>query len=446
MSTELKMPALSPTMEKGNLARWLKSVGDQIKAGDLIAEIETDKATMEYEAPEDGILVRILIPDGSEDVAVGTVLAMMVAPGDTVEAAQEVATSPGQPENAGALVRGDETGENLALGPTLESFIVQATPLARRLASAQGLSLAQVAGSGPHGRIVKRDIQTRQGPDSLSTGASLLARIARQAHSDVTQARTLVERTLQPSRPSGPLPVTAPAVQRAGPTEAPFEDLKLTTMRKVIAARLTEAKQTIPHFYMTVEAELDALLALRREINAASDVKISVNDFIIKALARALIMVPEANVQYSDDNTLRRFRQADISVAVAIPGGLITPVIRAADRKPLSVIATEMKSLAEKARAGKLSPEDYQGGTFSLSNLGMYGIKQFDAVINPPQAGILAIGEGEKRPVAKDGELAIATVLSATLSVDHRAIDGAGAARLLAAIRHLLETPLSMLV
>lgn len=420
MPIELKMPALSPTMEKGNLAKWLKNVGEAVKAGDLIAEIETDKATMEYEAPEDGILARILFPAGSENIAVGTPIALMAAEGEAVDV--------GPP-----LTLVEELDEpEISVSPVAlsEAPGVAATPLARRIGAARGISLSQVAASGPHGRIVKRDLDERPAA-ALDAGASVTARIARQGGLDLSQARAMIGRALQSAAP-------APAAV------AGFEEVKLSAMRKVIAARLTESKQTIPHFYMTVDVEIDALLALRKEINDSLPEKISVNDIVIMALAKALIKVPEANVQYAA-GMLRKFSRADISVAVAIPGGLITPVIRGADRKSLSAISAEMKVLAEKARAGKLLPEEYQGGNFSLSNLGMYGVKQFDAVINPPQAGIMAVGAGEPRAVVRDGKVTVATVMCVTLSVDHRAVDGAVGAELLGAIKGLLEKPLSLL-
>ena len=410
MPAQILMPALSPTMTEGTLARWLVGEGDAVVAGDPVAEIETDKATMEVEAVDEGRLARILVPDGSEHVAVGTVLAIIADEGEEIgdieTAAPEPAPVAAQPAPVEPSPPAPPVQAPTAPMPTAKGARIFATPLARRLATERGVDLAQVAGSGPHGRIVKRDIE------AFVPGAAPAAAVGE------------------------------------GLVPAAYEEIRLSTMRKTIARRLSESKRTIPHFYLTVDIELDELLGLRKKLNArgqAQGIKLSVNDFIIRAMALAIKRVPDANVQFAEDKLLR-FARADISVAVAVPGGLVTPVIRAAETKTLTQTSAEMKALAEKARGGSLAPEDYQGGTISLSNLGMYGIKQFDAVINPPQAAILAVGAGTPRAVVKDGEIAIATVMTATLSCDHRAIDGATGAEYLAALKDLLEDPLALLL
>jgi pyruvate dehydrogenase E2 component (dihydrolipoamide acetyltransferase) len=434
MPIELKMPALSPTMEQGNLAKWLVKEGDKVSSGDLLAEIETDKATMEFEAVDEGILARILVPEGSSEVPVGTVIALLAAEGETVSdapaakpadakpaaastpAPAETAKAP--PEAAPAATAAPAPAKAESAGA--ESGRVKASPLARRIAGQQGVDLAKVQGSGPGGRIVKADIGAGAAPASAAAAAAPA-----------------------PAKPAAPAAPAAPGE----PVEIPHETIKLSSMRKVIARRLTESKQTVPHIYLTVDIQLDALLKLRSQLNAgleARGIKLSVNDLLIKALAVALIEVPECNVQFAGDKLLK-FSRADISVAVSIPGGLITPIVVGADSKPLSVIAPEIKDLAGRAREGKLQPHEFQGGTASLSNMGMYGIKQFDAVINPPQAMIMAIGAGEKRPWVIDDSLQIATVMSATGSFDHRAIDGADGARLMQAFKRLVENPLAML-
>jgi len=414
MPAEILMPALSPTMTEGTLARWLVNEGDEVAAGDPVAEIETDKATMEVEAVDEGRLARILVAEGTEHVAVGTVLAVIAAEGESIEeVAATAAAAPPEPAPAEAKPEAPPQAapavappppEPAPQAPAAKGARIFATPLARRLAAERGIDLAQVAGSGPHGRIVKRDIE------AFVPG------------------------------------VAAPAAAVLAP--AAYEEIRLSAMRKTIARRLSESKRTIPHFYLTVDIELDELLALRKKLNARGErdgIKLSVNDFIIRAMALAIKRVPDANVQFAEDKLLR-FARADIAVAVAVKGGLITPVIRGAETKTLVQISAEMKALADKARAGALTPEEYEGGTISLSNLGMYGIKQFDAVINPPQAAILAIGAGEPRAVVKDGEIAVATVMTATLSCDHRAIDGATGADYLAALKDLLEDPLALLL
>jgi len=415
MSIAIRMPALSPTMEEGTLARWLVKVGDEVHAGDVMAEIETDKATMEFEAVDEGTITDIAVPEGTENVAVGTVIATLAEEGEdpaTVKPAKDggatapaaKAEEPAPKEistSAPAPVSSPAPAPRAAAGGDR----VIASPLAKRLAEQKGIDLAAIKGSGPRGRIVKADVE----------GAK-----------------------------SG-------AVTPAAPTEIsdfgiPYEAEKLSGMRKTIARRLTEAKQTIPHIYLTVDIRLDALLKLRAQLNEALEpdgIKLSVNDLLIKALAKALLRVPQCNVQFAGDELLK-FQRADISVAVSIPGGLITPIITDAGTKSVAQISTGMKDLAGRAREGKLLPHEYQGGTASLSNMGMFGIKQFEAVINPPQAMIMAIGAGEKRPYVVDGALSIATVMSATGSFDHRAIDGADGAQLMQAFQHLVEHPLGL--
>jgi len=409
MPIELKMPALSPTMEEGTLAKWLVKEGDAVKSGDILAEIETDKATMEFEAVDEGIIAKILIPEGSDEVKVGTVIALIAGEGEDVSAAKAAPAPAPAPAPAKAETPKAEAPVS-APAPQPKAAEsggrVKASPLARRLAQAQGIDLAGLAGSGPGGRIVKADLGGAAG--------------------------------------KAPAAVAAPASVHTG---IPHEEVKLSNMRKTIARRLTEAKQTIPHIYLTVDIRLDALLKLRAELNKGLEsrgVKLSVNDLLIKALAVALIEVPECNVSFAGDHLLK-YGRADISVAVSIPGGLITPIVVGADGKSISAISKEMTELAGRAKEGKLAPHEYQGGTASLSNMGMFGISSFSAVINPPQGMIMAIGAGEKRPWVIDDSLQIATIMSATGSFDHRAIDGADGARLMQAFKRLLEAPLGML-
>jgi pyruvate dehydrogenase E2 component (dihydrolipoamide acetyltransferase) len=424
MPTELKMPALSPTMEEGTLAKWLVKEGDTVSSGDILAEIETDKATMEFEAVDEGTIAKILVPEGSDGVKVGTPIALLAAEGEDASAAAsapapkpEAAPAP-EPKAAEAPKPApppqapvETPAAPAAPAPARqEGERIKASPLARRLAEAQGIDLATLKGSGPGGRIVRADL-------GAAAGGAMAA------------------------------PQAAPRAASAEPGEIPHEVVKLSNMRKTIARRLTESKQQVPHIYLTVDIQLDTLLKLRSELNAgleARNIKLSVNDLLIKALAHALIEVPECNVSFAGDNLLK-YSRADISVAVSIPGGLITPIIVNADGKSVSAISTEMKDLAARAKDGKLQPHEYQGGTASISNMGMYGIKAFDAVINPPQAMIMAIGAGEKRPYVINDSLQIATVMSATGSFDHRAIDGADGARLMQAFKRLVENPLGML-
>ena len=454
MPIELKMPALSPTMEEGTLAKWLVKEGDKVASGDILAEIETDKATMEFEAVDEGTVAKILVPEGSEGVKVGAPIAILAGEGEDASAAK----SPSPPAGEGGAAKAAE-GEGAPkpdkpvgtappqasvetapapsapaapphpAQPAAESPSpargegqerIKASPLARRLAQAQNIDLASLQGSGPGGRIVRADIDAAAGKTPTAAQAQAAAAPAPAQH----------------------LVMPGPIEQ-----EIPHEEVKLSNIRKTIARRLTEAKQQVPHIYLTVDIQLDALLKLRGELNAGLEsrgVKLSVNDLLIKALAQSLVEVPECNVAFAGDHMLK-YNRADISVAVSIPAGLITPIIVGADSKSVSAISTEMKELAGLARDGKLQPQQYQGGTASLSNMGMFGIKQFEAVINPPQGMIMAIGAGEKRPYVINDSLQIATVMSATGSFDHRAIDGADGAKLMQAFKRLVENPLGML-
>ncbi len=455
MPIDIRMPALSPTMEKGNLARWLKKEGERVKAGDVIAEIETDKATMEYEAIDDGTLARILVPAGTVDVPVNQVIAVLAGEGEDVKAA-----AAGAGKVAGGVVKPQGTPATAATAapavlqtpaaaataaPAPPSVIrpaaapratsdfradgsnrILSSPLARRLAKEAGIDIARIQGSGPRGRVIARDVETAK------TGGGLRA-------------------------PSPAAPVSfaaAPSDDKIRALFAPgsYEVIPHDNIRKVIAQRLTVAKQTIPHYYLTVDCDIGKLLAAREEINSAAPkfddkpaYKVSVNDFVIKALAIALQKVPNANVTWTESAMLRH-KVSDIGVAVAIEGGLITPVVRRAESKSLSAISTEMKDFAARARARKLKPEEYQGGSAAVSNLGMYGIKEFAAVINPPHACILAVGAGEERAVARHGKVEVAMMMTATLSADHRAVDGAVGAELLAAFRSMIENPVMMIV
>ena len=427
MALELKMPALSPTMEEGTLAKWLVKEGDEVSSGDILAEIETDKATMEFEAVDEGKVAKILVPEGTDGVKVGTPIALIAGEGEDVSAAGAApAPAPKKAEAAAPVAKASEPAplpraavETPAAAPQpattparAEGERIKASPLARRLAEAQGIDLSSLKGSGPGGRIVRADL-------GEAAGGAMAA-------------------------PKAAAPAAAAAPVEPG--DIPHEVVKLSNMRKTIARRLTESKQQIPHIYLTLDVQLDALLKLRSELNASLEsrgVKLSVNDMLIKALALALIEVPECNVSFAGD-TLIKYSRADISVAVSIPNGLITPIIADADNKSLSKVSTEMKELAERAKEGKLQPHEYQGGTASLSNMGMFGIKHFEAVINPPQGMIMAIGAGEKRPFVINDSLQVATIMSATGSFDHRAIDGADGARLMKAFKELCEKPLGL--
>lgn len=441
MPINILMPALSPTMTEGNLAKWLKKEGDTVKAGDVLAEIETDKATMEVEAVDEGRIGKILVPAGTEGVKVNEVIALLLEEGEDASAlakaapaAQPAAAKPAAATNgatapavAAPAPQAQPAAAPVAAASVAKGNRVFASPLARRIAAEKGVDLASLTGSGPHGRIIRHDVE-----EAAAKGV-----------------------TAKPAAQSGaatPAAAKAPAVSSAqGFGEGAFDLVPHTNMRKTIARRLQESKQFVPHFYLTVDMELDRLLKLREELNAAAPkegpgaYKLSVNDFIIKACAIALKQVPTANASWSDDG-VKMYKTADISVAVAIPNGLVTPIIRSAESKRLSDISGEMKALAARAKDGKLKPEDYTGGSFSLSNLGMFGIKSFSAIINPPQGCILAVGAGQQQPVVRDGQLAVATVMSATLSVDHRVVDGAIGAEYLAALKRLIEQPLAMLV
>ncbi len=428
MPIEIKMPALSPTMEEGTLAKWLVKEGDSVKSGDLMAEIETDKATMEFEAVDEGVIGKILVAEGTDNVKVGTVIAVLSGEDEAATpAAAPAAKAESEAKAAPAPVAAPTAAPAPAATPAAEGDRVKASPLARRIAEAKGVDLSALSGSGPNGRIVKADVE----------GATPGAAPARVAAAPAPVAAPVA------SAPAAPVPAPKPAAI----PDIPHSAEKLSNVRKTIARRLTESKQTVPHIYLTVDIRLDALLKLRADLNAAlstTGVKLSVNDLLIKALAVSLIRVPKCNVMFTPDQLIT-FERADISVAVSAPSGLITPVITHADTKSVSAISTAMKDLAGRAREQKLKPEEYQGGTASLSNMGMFGIKQFEAVINPPQGMIMAIGAGEKRPYIVDDALGIATVMSATGSFDHRAIDGADGAELMQAFKALVEAPLGMI-
>jgi len=461
MPIEIKMPALSPTMEQGKLAKWLVKEGDKVSSGDLLAEIETDKATMEFEAVDEGTITSIAVAEGTDNVKVGTVIATLAgededssAPvktaasgGEAKPAAQPVQApdqpveTPAQPTEAPASAGAQKAGTEAAPPPPAKESSTQegrilASPLAKRIASEKGVDLTALTGSGPHGRIVRSDVDAAQGGTVKPAAPKPAAA------------------TPTPAASPAPAPAEKPAtVQMAEETRALLDDRiphtveKLSGMRKTIAKRLTQSMQQAPHIYLTVDIRLDKLMALRTELNAALEkqgVKLSVNDLLIKALGKALVDVPACNVTFAG-NELIKYERADISVAVSIPGGLITPIVTDANGRSLSSIAQATKDLAERAKAGKLLPSEYQGGTASISNMGMMGIKQFTAVINPPQSTILAIGAGEQRPYVIDGALGVATVMTATGSFDHRAVDGADGARLMAAFKEYVEKPLGML-
>ena len=451
MAVEIKMPALSPTMEAGTLAIWNVAVGDEVRSGDVIAEIETDKATMEVEAVEEGVIASILIAAGSENVAVGTVIARLAEDGEDVAsvaaAPQQPAPKTNQPDPAphsapastpelapasapetptpAATASSVQPAASASVGSSGGAGRIFASPLARRIATDHNLDLTALSGSGPHGRILRADVETA-----------------------VTASATA----------SATPPGIAPGVTSGGmgtpatigaPLEAPgaSELIPNSQMRKIIAERLQQSKQTAPHFYLTVDCEIDQLLQSRKQLNALAedDVKISVNDLVIRAAAQALIKVPEANASWEGDHT-RLFTHADISVAVAIDGGLITPVIWAAEKKGLAELSQISRDLVARARSGSLAPEEFTGGSFTISNLGMFGVREFAAVINPPQGAILAVGAGEQRPIVRDGALAVATVMTVTLSCDHRAVDGAVGARWLQSFKSFIENPVTMLL
>jgi pyruvate dehydrogenase E2 component (dihydrolipoamide acetyltransferase) len=435
MPIEILMPALSPTMEEGTLAKWLVKEGDEVSSGDLLAEIETDKATMEFEAVEDGVIGKILVPEGSEGVAVNSPIAVLLEDGESADdigasaATAPVAAAESTPETTTDTASAAPAPAALAAPVAADGNRIFASPLARRIAANKGLDLSTIRGSGPRGRIVKADVE--------GATASPAAQPAAPAPkpSAPTPAATL------PSGPDTDMVLKMYA-------DRDFEEVALDGMRKTIAARLTEAKQSIPHFYLRRDIKLDALLAFRSQLNKQLEkrgAKLSVNDFIIKACALALQEVPEANAVWANDRILK-LSPSDVAVAVAIEGGLFTPVLKDAEMKSLSALSAEMKDLATRARDRKLAPHEYQGGSFAISNLGMFGIDNFDAVINPPHGAILAVGAGTKRPVVNaEGDLEVATVMSVTLSVDHRVIDGALGAQLLNSIVDNLENPMAML-
>jgi pyruvate dehydrogenase E2 component (dihydrolipoamide acetyltransferase) len=482
MPINILMPALSPTMEKGNLAKWLKKEGEAVKTGDVIAEIETDKATMEYEAVDDGVMAKIVVPEGTNDVPVNQLIAVLAQEGEDSKAVAAAAGKgipvakasgagapsppPSPPRGEGAARpaaahsppptleasapsqspasrapsprRGEGGGEGArpdGHGTTYGTDRVFSSPLARRLAKEADIDIGRIAGSGPHGRVIARDVAAAKEGKGLKAPA--VAPIA-------------------PTAPAAaPVPVQAPSDEKIRALFAPgsYEVVPHDNMRKIIAQRLIQSKLTIPHFYLTIDCNIGKLLAAREEINAAAPKdkdgkpawKLSVNDFVIKALAVALMHVPEANVTWTEGGMLKH-KHADVGVAVAIQGGLITPIVRQAEIKPLSLISNEMKDFAARARARKLKPEEYQGGTTAVSNLGMYGIKEFYAVINPPHATILSVGAGEERAVARAGKIEVAQMMSVGLATDHRAVDGALGAQLLGAFKALIENPVMMVV
>ena len=446
MPINLQMPALSPTMEEGTLAKWLVKEGDNVSSGDLLAEIETDKATMEFEAIDEGVIAKIVVPEGTENVKVGDVIAIIAEEGEEVSVDNvEVGESAAQPDVAKPAPaekvaepapKAAETVQKSApkvadsapkASGTTDDDRIKVSPLARRLAEQKGVDLTAVSGSGPGGRIIKADVDAAQGGTAPAKSEA---------------AAPAASTTPAPSKTAAPAPAAT-----SGDFDIPHTAEKLSGMRKTIARRLTEAKQSIPHYRVSIDVNIDKLLKLRSELNAsleARGVKLSVNDLMIKAQAVALMQAPDSNVSYTEENLIR-YQRADIAVAVSIPGGLITPIITSADTKSLSTIATEMKDLAERAKAGKLKMHEYQGGTASLSNMGMFGVTTFDAVINPPHGMILAISAGIKKPVVIDDSVQIATMMTVTGSFDHRAIDGATGAAFMKAFKETVENPLGML-
>ncbi|MBT5456610.1 MAG: pyruvate dehydrogenase complex dihydrolipoamide acetyltransferase [Rhodospirillaceae bacterium] len=472
MPVKILMPALSPTMTEGNLATWHKKEGDSIASGDVLAEIETDKATMEVEAVEEGTLGKILVPDGTESVQVNTVIGLILEDGEDSASLEGAEASPPPPSAAPA----PEPAATIApAAPAITSGDVSATPLAKRMAAQAGLEIASIPGTGARGKITRADVELAMGgsngvapasaaaPVAAATGdrifvSPLARRMAAEAGIDLAAIAgtgpggRIVKADVTKAQASPPAAAAAaPAPAGSAPAEAAigddYEILPMSTMRKVVAERMVHSKSNVPHFYLTVDCEIDELLKVRSHLNERlEDGKLSVNDFVIRACAMALMEVPEANAGWEGEGQMRRYNTANISIAVALDEGLITPIIRHAEQKGLAQISADMKDLATRAKDGKLMPEEYQGGSFSISNLGMFGIKQFDAVINEPQGAILAVGAGEPRPVVKNGELAVATVMSCTLSCDHRVVDGATGAKLLSAIKRLIEYPPAMLL
>ncbi|MBV8061846.1 MAG: pyruvate dehydrogenase complex dihydrolipoamide acetyltransferase [Alphaproteobacteria bacterium] len=430
MPIEILMPALSPTMTEGNLARWLKKEGDVVKSGQVLAEIETDKATMEVEAVDEGKIVKILIPGGAQGVKVNTPIAILAEEGEEVSAdaisaltkgaANAPAAAPTAATSAPVAVAPQALTQAPASAPVHAGNRVFASPLARRVAEQSGVDLKLVRGTGPNGRIVKADVETAAKNPAAARSAA-------------------------PQRAAAPQSQGLDVRDYADKLGMAYDALSNSSVRKVIARRLLESKQQVPHFYLSVDCELDELLTLRKQLNEVSATKISVNDFIVRAVGVALKKIPAANASWTDEAILQ-YKDADVSVAVATPNGLITPIVKKADTKSLAQISSEMKDLAARARDGKLKPEEFQGGGFSISNLGMYGVREFAAIINPPQSCILAVGAGEQRAVVKNGQLAVATVMTVTLSVDHRSVDGAVGAEFLQAFKPLIEKPYSLVV
>ena len=429
MATQILMPALSPTMEEGTLAKWLVKEGDVVKSGQILAEIETDKATMEFEAVDEGVVGKLLIAEGTAGVKVNTPIAVILEDGESADAVAAPVATAATPAAATPVATSAAVPAAAAAAPSTAKPVgarVFASPLARRIATEKGLDLTRVTGSGPHGRIVKADVEGAQAAPAAVVAAPQGAATA-----------------------ASPAMATGPSTETVLKTYAgrPYTEVALNGMRKIIATRLTEAKQTVPHFYLRRDIELDALLAFRTQLNAGlaqRGVKLSVNDFVIKACALALQQCPTANAVWAGDRVLQ-FQKSDVAVAVAIEGGLFTPVLKDAESKSLSALSIEMKDLAKRARDRKLAPHEYQGGSFAISNLGMFGVDNFDAIINPPHAAILAVGAGVPKPVVKAGLVVVANVMSVTLSVDHRVIDGALGAQLLQAIKDNLENPMAML-
>jgi len=479
MPIKILMPALSPTMTEGNLAKWLKKEGDPVKSGDVIAEIETDKATMEVEAADEGTLGKIVVPEGTEGVKVNEVIGLLLEEGEdkSALAGVDVKAAPKAALPAAPAPKAEPAPVPKAAPapPQLQPVArsngdgnVIATPLAKRMAALAGVQLSAIAGTGAHGKITKDDIESalaggeRQQVRIAGGGTRIFAsplarRLAREMSLDIGAipgsgpgGRVIkldVERAKKEGvAPRAPSPGGRPAPARA-PGGAAYEDVRVSQMRRIIAERLSESKRTIPHYYLTVDCEIDQLLASRTQLNGRpGHEKLSVNDFVILAVARSLRDHPQVNSSWLGNNMIRRYHTVDVSIAVALDDGLITPIIRNADEKTIDAISAEMKSLAEKAKKGQLTPEEYQGGAFSISNLGMFGIKDFAAVINPPQSGILAIGTGEPRAVVKDGKIVSATVMSMTLSGDHRVVDGATGAKFLVSVKGYLEAPVTMFV
>ncbi len=461
MPIKILMPALSPTMTEGNLARWLKKEGDDIAPGDVLAEIETDKATMEVEAIDEGTLGKIVIGDGSEGVKVNEIIGYILEDGEDASSIGD------EPSAAAPKLASEEKGAPAPAAASSSNSDVAITPLARRIAEQAGVDIAAIEGTGARGKITRADVEAAVGgkPATKTAPANsgdrvfaspLARRLAQEAELDLSGidgtgpngriVKSDVEAARSAPRPEAP---TDAAEAADIPASEAYDIVKMSTMRKVIAERMAHSKSTVPHFYLTVDCEIDELLKVRKALNERGEkdgITLSVNDFIIRACALALMEVPDANAGFEAEGLVRKYRRADISVAVAIEGGLITPIIRDANRKGLADISARDEGPRRRARDGKLMPEEYQGGSFSISNLGMFGVKQFDAVINEPQGCILAVGAGEARPVVKNGEIVPATVMSCTLSVDHRVVDGAMGAQLLAAIKRLIEYPPAMLL